>query len=181
MDELDRFELTAEERRALAELPRERAPSRLLEERTVRALLQRGLIAPRRTGLRTRHAGMLAASVALFASGVLVGRSMAGERAPVEPLASEPAATDAATLVQHAGTAYVDALSIMVQTLDAADAAKREQAWQVAAAPLRAAATEVVRIAPDDPLARRIVYGLEAEAGSGGMEPGAPVRHVVWF
>ena len=36
MDELDRFELTPNERRALAELPRERAPSPLLEERTRR-------------------------------------------------------------------------------------------------------------------------------------------------
>jgi hypothetical protein len=180
MDELDRFELTANERRALAELPRERAPSPLLEERTLRALRQRGLIAPRRAGMRMRHTGLLAASIALFASGVLVGRSMAGEPGAA-PVASEPATADAAVHVQRTGSAYVDALSIMVQTLDAADAVEREQAWQVAAAPLRAAATEVVRIAPDDPLARRIVYGLETEAGSRGVEPGAPVRHVVWF
>ena len=71
----DEIELTSEERAALAALPREMAPSDLLEERVVRALRNRGEFdSPVRGKSSLVLAWRVAAAMALFAGGVATER-----------------------------------------------------------------------------------------------------------
>jgi hypothetical protein len=56
-------ELTPREREALKALPRERMPGRLLEERTVQALRQRGLLRARRSWTPVRVGMAMAAGL----------------------------------------------------------------------------------------------------------------------
>lgn len=71
----EELELSAEERAAIAALPRKLAPSDLLEERVVRALRSEGHFdtvarAPRHWA---RQVTRIAAAIALFAGGVATG------------------------------------------------------------------------------------------------------------
>ena len=180
-------ELTPEERTLFAALPREREAGRLLEERTVRALRQRELLdAPSR---RFRFpaawvAGAAAASLALFTSGVAMGQWM-GARSTERVVARVQAenARQAALLVQQTGSAYVHALGQLAQVADTAQPAQAAQAREVAVRGLRAAADELVRIAPDDPVASGIMAGYDrarAEAAPARADS-AGQRQVVWF
>jgi hypothetical protein len=177
--------LSADERRAFDALSRERTPGRLLEERTVAALRARGILrAPtaHRSPWRPRFIlTAIAASLALFASGVGAGHWLASR--PAEPLAPAVAdATESTLNVQRAGTAYVSALTQLVASADSADARETAQAREVALAALWAAAGEVVRLAPDDPVASQILRGFE-QAGREQTRVGEPppVRQVIWF
>ncbi|MDB4951863.1 MAG: hypothetical protein JWM27_4512, partial [Gemmatimonadetes bacterium] len=110
--------LTPAEHEAFAALPRERAPGRLLEERTVRALRERGLVQPaHRHGAAPRRpwlAAAVAAGIALFACGLATGQWMTGRQAAAEiaDLRRQDEAR-AATLVRQTGAAYVAALSAL--------------------------------------------------------------------
>jgi hypothetical protein len=178
--------LSAAERRAFDALPRERLPGRLLEERTVAALRARGILrSPPERRVRWRPRFLLsaiAASLALFAGGIGTGQWLA-TRQP-EQLAQPPMA-DAAewTLnVQRTGSAYVSALTQLVEAADSADLRETAQAREVALAALWAAAGEVVRLAPDDPIAGQILRGFERarqQQTRSGEQP--PVRQVIWF
>jgi hypothetical protein len=92
-------------------------------------------------------------------------------------------ATGSALHVQRAGSAYVAALTRLVEASDSATAGEAVQAREVALAALWAAANEVVRLAPDDPVTGQILRGFErarqeqAEASEGEL----PVRQVIWF
>jgi hypothetical protein len=75
-------EMTPELGAGIRGLPRELAPSDLLEERVVRALKTRSLLGPRRLGSRvSRWAAAVAAALALFFSGLMVGQRLATKRA----------------------------------------------------------------------------------------------------
>ena len=75
-------EMTPELGAELRGLPRELAPSDLLEERVVRTLKSRSLLGPRRTGSRfSRWAAAVAAALALFFSGLILGERIATKRA----------------------------------------------------------------------------------------------------
>ena len=177
-------ELTPEEREGYARLPRERMPSRILEERTVRALKERGLIRSHPGGWgRVRPwmaATAVAASLALFASGVAVGQGM-GARQTASALAAiypDEAARAAAT-VQSTGTAHRTALAALVEATRSAQPEEMERAREVALASFWASAAEIVRLAPDDPLAARILQELErAQHAGAGAEA---TRNVVWY
>ncbi|HYJ79358.1 MAG TPA: hypothetical protein VEW03_07150 [Longimicrobiaceae bacterium] len=179
---------TPQERAAFAALPREREPSRLLEERTVRALRERGLVRstpPRRFRFPVSWmAGAAAAALALFMTGLAAGQYVAGRataRAVVE--AQRQDARHPALAVQQAGSAYVSALSRFASVADTAGAAQTAQGREVAVAMLRAAASELVRISPDDPLASGILAALDrtrtqpttTQADTTGKQ------RVVWF
>ncbi len=106
----------------------------------------------------------IAAALALFAGGVLVGQrwgepSRAGTPAPVPdgPLA-------AATEVQRAGSAYVSALSRLDES---SGAVERDQGVDAALSTLQGAAYELVRLRPDDPQAGRILYTVSEARGDG--------------
>ena len=184
MDEMNRNDLTRGEQQAFESLSRERAPSRLLEERTVRALKERGLIhsSSARPGVVRPWMAIaaVAASVALFASGLTLGQWM-GARQTVDALSAfYPDQTErAAALVQTTGSAHTAALSGLIEATGQADPAALEQAREVARAALWSAASEVVRLAPDDPLAVRILQ--EFERARTGQGTGEDARNFIWF
>jgi hypothetical protein len=178
-------DLTPEEREAFEMLPREKKPSRILEERTVRALKERGLIRSTPSHVARIRPWMaataVAASIAMFATGIAVGQSM-GARQTANALATiYPGQTErAAALVQSTGSAHRSALSDLVQVAQSADPDEAARAREVALATFWAAAAEIVRLAPDDPMAARILQ--EFERARSGAEGGAEgTRSVVWF
>ena len=187
-DEHDDTELTPELRAALAALPREREPGRLLEERTVRALRERGLVQPQeRRRLRFPAAwisGAAAAAIALFVSGLAVGQYM-GARSTERVVAAvqRENAQTAALLVQQTGSAYVSALSQFASLAAAGDTAGARQGREAAVGVLRAAADELVRIAPDDPVASGILAGYDQSRTRQQQARGDTTgkERVVWF
>jgi hypothetical protein len=196
-DEMD-DELTPEERAMFAALPREHEPGRLLEERTVRALRDRGLLqaplaAPAQTvaaaevkrRLRFPAAwvsGAMAAGIALFMGGLATGQYL-GARHTTEVLSQvqQRDAQTAALMVQQTGTAYVQALSRLQQVSDTTRGANR-QGSEVAQQMLRQAANEVVRVNPNDPVASGILAVFDR---AGAQQRPAPTdstqQKVVWF
>jgi len=122
----------------------------------------------------------VAASVALFASGLTLGQLM-GARQTVDALAAfYPDQTErAAALVQTTGSAHTAALSGLIEAMRQADPETLEQAREVARAALWSSASEVVRLAPDDPLAVRILQ--EFERARTGQGTGEDARSFVWF
>ena len=176
---IEPVELTAEERTAIESLPRVREPGRMLEERTVKGLRDEGLIgssAPSGgrvderlvagTGGRPwwQSAAAIAAGIALFAGGLSVGQ-MLGARQTADAFQTVFEEGDAllASQVQRAGSDYVAALAALAES-DGGAAADTGQALEVALTALWAAANEIVRLAPDDPLTARILQGFEAQA-----------------
>ena len=180
-------EMTPELRRELAALPREQDPGRLLEERTVRALRERGLIEAAKAGGRGRRiarggrGGAVAAGIALFAGGVAVGQWM-GARATADVVQAVQAQNQrqAALLVQQTGSAYVDALEQLTAMSDSGSSANTAEGREVATKILRAAADELVRIAPDDPIAGAVLAGFQ-RADSAQSAGSGQKQRVVWF
>ena len=155
------------------ELPQEPMPSALLEERTVRELRSRGLLRKKRFLPPTWLVGSVAASIALFAMGVVVGQYL-GTRNTV--LSFSRSQMDAAAQVQQTGTAYVQALEALSKNKN------NPQAREVALTALHAAANQVVRIAPNDPVVAKILQGIEQEQKQSDKRAGkTPQRNVVWF
>jgi hypothetical protein len=188
MQKMNQHDLTPDERKMMDALPRERRPSRRLEERTVHALKARGLLrgspAWRLPGRGWVVVTAAAAGLALFVSGVAVGGWMSAQQT-ADALASiySSPAQQAAARVQSTGTAHVEALNALTRAAGSGGAEDVERAREVALATFWAAAAEIVRLAPDDPLAARLLEELEgarrAEAGD-TMGP-AGARNVVWF
>lgn len=168
-------ELDAELDARFARAPREAEPGRDLWPGIERALdatgAGRGGVAER-VGDRARRVPVplqIAAALALFASGVLVGQRGSGDRVPTEAVREAPVvrpadALAAAAEVQRTGSAYVSALSRLDGT---AGALEREQAVDAALSTLQGAAWEIVRLRPDDPQAGRILYTV-SEARTDG-------------
>jgi len=190
IDDDEPVDLTPEERAALGALPREREPGRMLEERTVKALREEGLLGsaalvrqsaggPSRRDERRRpwwmSAAAIAAGIALFAGGLSIGQALgARQTADAFHTVFEEGDARLASQVQRTGSDYVAALAALAEA-DGAVAADTGQALEVALTALWAAANEIVRLAPDDPLTARILQGFEARAqetwdyGSGGQ------------
>jgi hypothetical protein len=83
-------------------------------------------------------------------------------------------------MVQQTGTAYVEALGKLATLADTAQPAQAAQAREVAVRGLRAAAGELVRIAPDDPVASGILAGYDRSRAT-PRQDSAVQRKVVWF
>lgn len=159
-------ELTPGERAEFAALPLERQPSRLLEERTVRALRQRGLLRPNaRTASQSWRAAALAAGIALFAAGTAFGQWL-GSRQTADAIAAAQRDDALATAlrVQQAGSAYLDALSALVESSATTDSEENQRAREVALAVFRGVSDEIARLQADP-------------VRTGEQE----VRHVIWF
>lgn len=185
MPEHERNGMNERERVEFAALPRERDPGRLLEERTVKALRRERLIGrPLRQRWYRRAplvAAGLAASVALFVSGLAVGQWL-GTRTVADSMAAANSQTamQAAAAVQRAGSAYVLALVALTQMADTTDSPAVMQGREAAVNSLHAAVRELVLLAPDDPMA--VLLRQESErlqVGGGGQ--GTQVQNVVWF
>jgi hypothetical protein len=174
VSEIDR-DRELEER--LARAPREAAPARDLWPSLARSIgsepaLERTHARERRDGGRRRAFRVplqVAAALALFAGGVVVGQRWGDPQsaAPPPPVTAGP--LDAAAEVQRAGTEYVTALSRLDAT---AGALERDQGVDAALSALQGAAYELVRLRPHDPQTGRILYTVsEARAQGDGSQP----------
>jgi major membrane immunogen (membrane-anchored lipoprotein) len=95
-------------------------------------------------------------------------------------------AAQAAAMVQQTGSAYVSALAALADAVrdpKAAHGTEVASAREVATNSLHAAASELVRLAPEEPLAAQILRGLDqaargdSVAGRGATEQ----RKVAWY
>jgi hypothetical protein len=176
---------TPGEREALERLPKEEDPGRLMEERTVAALRERGLLSPatdraggagRRATPAPPHpawwAAAVAAGLALFFAGLAVGgaRSTAAAHDLVLAL-READAAERPTLIQETGSLYVDAVASLAQARASGDEAAVGTGIEVAVAALYAAAYELARLHPDDARLRQVLEALDpaAEADPAGV------------
>jgi hypothetical protein len=161
-------------------LPRELDPGDLLEERTVRALREAGLLGRRRVIPRAWLAGAVAASLALFASGLALGQWL-GSRNATELLVARDNASlqQTAEAVQRAGNAYVQALSALAESGQPRTSADALYARETALTTLHQAANQMVRISPNDPVAANILQGLD-QANVRPQER-RNTRRVIWF
>jgi hypothetical protein len=175
-------DLTPEERASFRALSRP-APRRGLEERTVRALRTEGLL--HRSGrvisinfTPSWITAAAAACISLFVAGFFMGGWFeARHTTQVVAQIHEQDATRAAALVQQTGSAYVSALSKLASLNDKSSTDPQVlQGREVAVNALHAAASQLVRIAPDDPLAVRILTGMK-KAGSDSTSG----DRLVWF
>lgn len=177
------FEQDAEYTALIRDLPRESMPSAWLEERTVRELRKRGLLR-RRRGVPAWLAGSVAASLALFATGVAVGQWL-GTRttiSTVAQIANQGTTAAAAAQVQQTGSAYVQALEMLANSARQTHGPTADpQAREVALAALHAAANEVIRLAPNDPVAAKILQGIEQSRRQAEPQLQQTGRQIVWF
>ncbi|HEX6694033.1 MAG TPA: hypothetical protein VF035_04930 [Longimicrobiales bacterium] len=161
-------------------LPRELEPGDLLEERTVRALREAGLLGRRRVIPRAWLAGAVAASLALFASGLAVGQWL-GSRSATEMMVARQSADlqETAETVRRAGNAYVQALSALAESGQPRTSADALYARETALTTLHQAANQMVRISPNDPVAANILQGLD----QANVRPPERrnTRRVIWF
>ena len=181
-----RDNLTPAERRAFEALPRDVEPPRGLEDRTVAMLQSRGMLAVplRPIGATPRRwqpawlVGAVAASLALFASGMAVGQYLGARTATIAAAVGAGSMAQRAMNVDRTGTQYLEALASFSQWSDSADAGTRQRATQAALTSLTTAAREVARLAPDDPLAAAVLRGLAERSRQGNSSPS---RTVVWY
>lgn len=193
----DATEWTDEEREALDALPREVDPGRLLEERTVAALKERGLLEggpgrkPRLIGIpgdRARRlpggfhpawwAAGIAAALAIFFGGLSLGQARAG--ASAEQLMAALRSADAAErpgLIQQTGSLYVDAIASLASTVE--DQESVGTGVEVGITALYAAAYELARLHPGDPRLQEVLRALESNPTD--TTNGDPETDVHWF
>lgn len=179
------FEWEAKYMEMIRDLPEtDKMPSAFLEERTVKELRSRGLLRRQRWIPVSWLVGSVAASIALFATGVVVGQWM-GTRSTVSAvvdIAQNTNTAAAAAQVQQTGTAYVQALEALVTSANQTQGQPQNaQAREVALTALHAAANEVVRLAPNDPVATKILQGIEQARRQSQPVTNGDDRKIVWF
>jgi hypothetical protein len=79
--------------------------------------------------------------------------------------------------IERSGGDYVDALAALARLADTARSAESDRARASASRTLRQAAREVARLAPDDPIAERILGTDLATAALASNEG----THIVWY
>ncbi len=189
-DDNPRDELSPAEQQAFAALPRETEPTGELEERTVALLRAHGQL-PIPIGARRAQRPLwmqrrlwigtgIAASLAMFASGMAVGQYAATRSmVTITQNTRDITAAQAADHIQQAGRLYIQSLASLNQLPDSANPQARDHARQVALSMLGLAAEEVAHIAPNDPLAAAVLRGLDQRGRE--QRPVPPSRTVVWF
>ena len=190
-NEPNEIEWTDQEREALDALPREQDPGRLLEERTVAALKERGLLRDdaaarpsRPTRRPSRFAGPfhpawwaagIAAALAIFFGGLALGQARAGATTAQLMTALQSAeAAERPSLIQQTGSLYVDAIAGLATT--AADREAVGTGVEVGLTALYAAAYELARLHPEDPRLQQVLDVLEQSPTDGD-----PETDVHWF
>ena len=183
----DDEELTPEERESLEALAREHPPADALEERIVRALRAEGLLRPPRIlNLPPAPAWLgaaAAAAVALFVAGFALGQWIESRHTTEVLLAMrEHDTAQAAALVQRTGSAYVSALGALATIAGSARPGEVAEGREVALNALRAAADQVVRLAPEDPVAVRLLQAVQGGAARDTLaQAGDGPTRLVWF
>jgi hypothetical protein len=92
-------------------------------------------------------------------------------------------AAAAAAAVQRTGSAYVAALATLAAVSDTSHASSVSQGREVAVNALHAAANELVRLAPEDPVAVRILQGMARtdKPDPGDASIASSPRRTVWY
>jgi hypothetical protein len=174
-------ELTPAERDALARMPRELEPPRMLEDRTIKALRGEAVLTPARWSRRPvpRLFVGAAAGLLLYLGGLATGQWLA-TRQTADALKDlqQNNAMQAATLVQRTGSAYAEAIAGLSRIPATADSQYLMQGREVALSAFIAAANQIVKLNPDDHVAVRILQALE-HGDSSAVREGT--RRVVWF
>jgi len=179
-------DLTQQERERFRALPRQLDPDDSLEERTVRHLRAAGLLraAPHRVIRFTLSPGWIgaamAASFAIFAGGFGMGSWLeARHTTQVVTQLHEQDATRAAALVQQTGSAYVSAMAALASVSEHSQSPSEiSQGREVAVNALHAAANQLVRLAPEDPLTVQILSGMRRASQ---QDSTAGNSRLVWF
>ncbi|MGW8266608.1 MAG: hypothetical protein ACWGSQ_09590, partial [Longimicrobiales bacterium] len=138
-------------------------------------------------------AAAVAASLALFTSGIFLGQWM-GTRTTAQAFLAvrEQDATQLAMTIQEAGSQYVSALAALGELRISGSresaprggsiltAADLEQGREVALGALYGAAYELARMSPDDPDVLRVLQILDERRNREEGYAGSP-RNLVWF
>jgi len=178
-------DLTPAEREAFAQLSRERQPSDLLEERTVAALRQRGVLdSQTQSGLVLSPAWLATAAAAVLAlvlGSFAVGQWTGSRQTSRTMLAlHELGNTQAVAQVQQASSEYLTALTNLVRLAATADASERSQVQDAALTSLYSAAGQVAQLAPNDPMAARILQAF-GQAETDTTRTTDDRQQVIWF
>jgi hypothetical protein len=174
----EEVELTAAEKEAFEKLPKDRVPSRAMEDRLVGELRGRGFLKPARhrvielTALRKIAA--LAACVVLLAVGFFFGQ-LTGSHQPADEEHEQPGNDNfaAAATLQQAGSAYLLALEHLTDLPNNIDDQQAAQGQEVAVSTLCTAADRIAHMVPKSVLAGRLLAALETDADrlkSGGHD-----------
>ena len=173
-------------RRALDALPREREPAPELEERTVRALKQRGLLAARWGDRQSRHTWMswagVAAALVIFAAGTALGHRL-GSTSAVVVLTPSPDgdARETAAYVQRTGSEHAAAIRNLAAVVETAEPQDVELARDVSLAALRASLEALSRLDPNDPTPALLLAQVQPIEASSAIRGPAEQPWVVWF
>ena len=157
----DEIRLTAAEQKALANLPKDRAPSPALENRIVGQLKKQGLIKPGHGTIieltSWRIAAIAAACIVLLAIGYAFGH-LAGSQKPESdrPILQPQDNFAAAASLQQAGSDYLKALDRLTIQPAGADNPQTAQSKEVALSTLCTAADQISRFVPRDILAKQL-------------------------
>lgn len=183
----NQVELSPAFKEALGKLQRQRQPSPELEDRMVRAMRLLGLVQPDATAFRKHWywpgAFRIAASIAVFAGGVLLGHTLGSQPKTTHQVsAAESTPWDLAAQVQKTGSSHAAALGMLANRVATARPDEVDLAREVALASLRAALQQMALLDPSDPTPARLLDELHA-AGLGGP---MPIRMgdepwLVWF
>jgi hypothetical protein len=85
-------------------------------------------------------------------------------------------------MVQRTGSAYVSALSVLASYAEKARPQEMGPAREAAVTALHAAANQMVRLVPDEPVAVNILQGMARASRGDSLETAAAEpRRVVWF
>jgi hypothetical protein len=174
-------DLTPAERQAFAALSHQYDPSRLLEERTVRALQAQGLLRPRRRPSLSWLVAAAAAGAVLYLGGVATGQWLANRQTgQVVSNLQRDHSLEAAALVQRTGSAYAQAIASLASLRGGGDSVSVSQGREVALTALYSAANELVRLTPDDPVVVRILQAMQDDPVT-DTTSSATTRRVIWF
>jgi hypothetical protein len=165
---------------AIAALPRETESGTVLEERTVQLLRAQGVLTNTRRNSPKRWWLAAAAAVALFATGMATGQWLGARQSALALAAQQASLQGMSSLVQSTGEAYVSALAKLAENNGAPGAPGTAEARDVALQVLHQAANEVVRLAPNDPVAVRILQGLD-HATAQQTSARETRRQIIWF
>lgn len=178
----DHDDLSPAERQAFAALEKQNEPSRLLEERTVRALQAQGLLRGTRRFSPSWLVAAAAAGAVLYLGGLATGQWVA-TRQTTEIVSNlqRDHTLEAAALVQRTGSAYAQAIASLASLRTPADSHSVSQGREVALTALYSAANELVRLTPDDPVVVRILQAMEQEKVDTDTTQSANTRRVIWF
>jgi hypothetical protein len=154
----------------IAQLPKDKTASQLLEERTVSVLRRRGLLQSRQAR-RLRRAWLVG-----------VGQWLSSRTTASVMLAmTRNDQFRAAAHVQRTGTQFVNALQALAHSADSTNTLPA-QGREVSLAALYAAASEVVRFAPNDPIAAEIMRGFQRVSQQQMAQPErGSARQILWF